>query len=96
MLIFRATSTMNTTRERLEAATVELQGTTFLGQPLVLTLRRIPKKVVTGATEGTEVSRRKMKKSGSIRQEVNVSLKATLKETKRRSNAFQFSYVIES
>ena len=48
---FRARITINTTRERLEAASTELNGKIFLGLPIVMTLKRVLKKVLTGATK---------------------------------------------
>ena len=43
--------TINATRERLEAASNERNGKILLGRPIVLTFKRVPKKVVTGATK---------------------------------------------
>jgi len=50
-IVFRATVTINATRERLEAASNERNGKILLGRPIVLTFKRVPKKVVTGATK---------------------------------------------
>jgi len=36
---FRATVTINTTRERLEAASTELNGNILLGRPIVMTFK---------------------------------------------------------
>jgi hypothetical protein len=50
-IVFRATVTINTTRERLEAASIELNGKILLGRAIVMTFKRVPKKVVTGVTK---------------------------------------------
>jgi hypothetical protein len=50
-IVFRATVTINTTRERLEASSYELNGKILLGRPIVMTFKRVPKKIVTGATK---------------------------------------------
>jgi len=51
VIVFRAAVTINTTRERLEAASNELNGKILLGRPILMTFKRVPKKVVTGATK---------------------------------------------
>ena len=43
--------TINPSRERLEAASNELNGQILLGRPIDMTFKRVPKKVVTGATK---------------------------------------------
>ena len=50
-LAVRATFAINTTRERLEGASTELNGKILSGRPIVMTFKRVPKKVVTGATK---------------------------------------------
>ena len=50
-ILFRATVTINTTREKLEVASNELNGKILLGRPIVTTFKRVPKKIVTGATK---------------------------------------------
>jgi hypothetical protein len=49
-LVIRATVTFNTTREKQEATSTELNGKILLGRPIVSTFKRVPKKAVTGAT----------------------------------------------
>jgi len=43
--------TIISTRERLEAASNEPNGKILLGRPIVMTFKRVPKKVVTGETK---------------------------------------------
>jgi len=50
-LVFRAAVTINTTRDRLEAAITELNRNILLGRPILMTFKRVPKKVMTGATK---------------------------------------------
>ena len=49
--VVRATMTINATRDRLEAATIERNGKILLGRLIVLTFKRVPKHIVTGATK---------------------------------------------
>jgi len=50
-IVFRATVTINTTREILEAASNELNAKILLARPILMTFKRVPKKVVSGATK---------------------------------------------
>ena len=86
--IFRAGATpeVNTIRETVDAATAELNGKILLGQPIVATSKRIPKKIVI---QSSKISKLELLVKDLLKK-VKSSMKKLNKESRKDQQLDEF------